>query len=96
MKLRRSSLTGEEGCQLLRIACLHEHCAWAGELADKSFASSKAAHDASRCHALNDILTVPRNQVTVVDHVLLVRLELSGLLAQSLDKGVAPHSRPFE
>lgn len=96
MKLRRSRLAGEESCQLLWIARLHEHRAWAGELANKSFASSKTAHNASRCHALNDILTVPRNQVTVVDHVLFVRLELSWLLAQSTDKDAAPHSHLSE
>ena len=63
-------------CEGLRIPRLHKDCSRPSEFADQTFASHHVRHNAARCNALEDVLAVPRNEVTVVDDVLLVFLQL--------------------
>lgn len=69
-------MPSEEGCHLLRIASLHEDRAWSCEFTHKTFTSGKATDQATRSRSLNDILTVPSDQVSIVNDILLICLQL--------------------
>jgi hypothetical protein len=59
-----------------RIASLHENCPRPRKLAHQAFASSQVADDAARRDTLERVLTVPRDEVAVVDDVFLAFAEL--------------------
>ena len=65
----------------LCVAALQVHCSGTGELAHESFAGSHAGYDSSGCHALHDVLAVPRDEVAVVHNVLFAIGKLSPMLA---------------
>lgn len=67
------------------IACLHEHSPRTSELAHKTFAGADTRDDSSACDALHDVFAVPRNEVTIIDDILLLWLELHRLLARLLE-----------
>ena len=60
----------------LRIPRLHENRPRACELTNQTLPGHHIRYDAAGCDALEDVLAVPRNEVTVVDDVLLVFLQL--------------------
>lgn len=57
-----------------RVAGLHEHCSRASELAYQTFARADAGDYTTTRNTLHDILTVPGDEVAVIDNVLLLRL----------------------
>lgn len=64
-----------------RIPRLHKHRPRPRELADQPLAARKTANDTARGRTLEDVLAVPGDEVSVVDDVFLVGLELGYVLA---------------
>lgn len=59
-----------------RIASLHEDSSRTGELAYKAFTSGQVTDDTARRNTLKRVVAVPRDQVAVVDDILLAFTEL--------------------
>lgn len=60
----------------LWIPRLHEHRSRPSELAHQSLSRTQGRYHTSRSHALEHVLAVPGYEVSVVDYVLFVFLEL--------------------
>jgi hypothetical protein len=60
----------------LRIPRLHKHRARARKLTHQPLASVHIRQDPARRHALEHVFAVPRNEVAVIDDVLLVFFKL--------------------
>ncbi len=74
-------------CESDRIPCLHIHRSRPRELAYETLTGRHARYDSTRCNALEDVLTVPGDEVAVVDDVALAFYQLRILLAGLSLKG---------
>lgn len=59
------------------VSRLHEHCSRSRELAHQTFTGREIANNTSGGNALEDVLAVPGDEVTVVDNVFLAFSKLS-------------------
>jgi hypothetical protein len=71
----------------LRIPRLQEDRPRTGELADETFAGADSADDASRRHALHDVLAIPRDKMAIVDDIAFA---LNQLPMQSAKRASPP------
>ena len=67
----------------LRIPRLQEDRPRTGELADETFAGADSADDASRSHALHNVLAIPRNKMPIVDDIAFALNQLPMQSAKS-------------
>lgn len=52
------------------------------KFADQTLARAQIADDSAACDTLEDVFAIPRNEVAVVDDILLVLPKLSEVLAR--------------
>lgn len=71
-----------------RVACLHKHRSWTGELAYKPLARCNTGYDAARCYTLQNVLGVPGNQVTVIYDILFSLDHLHAVVSSQIHHGV--------
>src|SRR2546421_13091551 len=84
--LLRECLSCHVSVEGLRIPRLQEDRPRTGELADKTFARSNSADDASRSDAFHDILAIPCDQIAIVDDIAFALNQLPGSQQEGRDK----------
>lgn len=75
--------------KLGRVSCLHEHCAWSGELANQALTSAQIANDATTGDSFENVVAVPRDEVAVVDDILLLLSQLKNISLVILEERTA-------
>lgn len=57
--------------QIYRISGLHENCPRTRKFTHETFTRRQTRNDTSRCNSLEDVLRIPRNEMTVINDVSL-------------------------